>query len=67
MIDVVSIKQNRKLAKIHQNYKKKMGRCKANVETGGEKQFTVLPRLYKDTANDLLGGIVSLVSAPFYK
>jgi len=44
-----------------------MGRCKANVETGGEKQFTVLPRLYKDTANDLLGGIVSLVSAPFYK
>ena len=66
MIDVVSIKQNRKLEKIHQNYKEKMGRCKAKAETGGEKQFTVLPRLYKDTANDLLGGIVSIVPAPFH-
>tara|TARA_R100001086_G_scaffold143263_1_gene75404 strand:+ start:257 stop:388 length:132 start_codon:yes stop_codon:yes gene_type:complete len=43
-----------------------MGRCKAKAETGGEKQFTVLPRLYKDTANDLLGGIVSIVPAPFH-
>ena len=66
MIDVVSIKQNKKLEKIHQNYKEKMGRCKAKAETGGEEQFTVLPRLYKDTANDLLGGIVSIVPAPFH-
>jgi len=57
VIDAVSIKQKRKLAKIHQNYKKKMGRCKANVETGGEKQFTVLPRLYKNTANDCWVGL----------
>jgi len=66
VIDVVSIKQNRKLEKIHQNYKKKTGRCKVQAETGGEKQFTVLPRLYKNTADDLLGGIVSIVPAPFH-
>ena len=66
MIDVASIKQNRKLEKIHQNYKEKMGRCEVKAETGGEKQFTVLPRLYKNTADDLLGGIVLIVSAPFH-
>jgi len=66
VIDAASIKQKMKLAKIHQNYKKKMGRCKVKAETGGEKQFTVLPRLYKNTANDLLGGIVLIVSAPFH-
>ena len=66
MIDVASIKQNKKLAKTHQNYKEKMGRCEVKAETGGEKQFTVLPRLYKNTADDLLGGIVLIVSAPFH-
>ena len=34
-----------------------MGRCKAKADTGGEKQLTVLPWLYKNTAKDCWVGL----------